>query len=509
MAEPTPPAKVPMPIFLSLVLWSIVGIGIGLVVEIVFAQMAAGTWVWEGPLNLDSTKWFDVSRSTITTVGIFGLGGAALLAYRRQHTAERQHTLDERKQGAVDKTDLRARYTTAAEQLGHEKPAVRLAGVYAMAALADDWHSAEEDEQRQICVDVLCAYLRMEYAPEPEGAKTGEKEVRLTVIKVIASHLRDPSITSSWCGMNLDFTGVVFDGGDFSSAKFIGGNVTFSNAKFIGGTVTFSNAQFTGGNVTFSNAKFDGGNVTFSNAKFDGGTVTFSNAQFTGGTVTFSNAKFTAGTVTFSAAIFAGGLVNFSRSVVGGGSIIFTDTQLIGGNVTFSNARFTGANVSFSRAKFYEGGLNFGSAAFSSGTVNFNGATFATASATFARAKFIGGVASFAKARFTGGVVSFESAKFTAGTVPFETAAFTGGHVSFNKAEFSGATVSFLKIRGNKPAVVSFENIGSWKRPPVFPWAPGAFPAWVLPSSWPPSTAPAKFPDSEDQEPDVLEESTA
>jgi hypothetical protein len=48
---------------------------------------------------------------------------------------------------------LNERFTTAAEQLGSDKPAVRLAGVYAMAAgLADDW-----EENRQTCVDVLCA----------------------------------------------------------------------------------------------------------------------------------------------------------------------------------------------------------------------------------------------------------------------------------------------------------------------------------------------------------------
>jgi hypothetical protein len=48
------------------------------------------------------------------------------------------------------------RFTTAAGQLGSETPAVRLAGVYAMAGLADDW-----TDQRQTCIDVLCAYLRL------------------------------------------------------------------------------------------------------------------------------------------------------------------------------------------------------------------------------------------------------------------------------------------------------------------------------------------------------------
>jgi hypothetical protein len=37
--------------------------------------------------------------------------------------------------------------------------------VYALAGLADDW-----PENRQTCVDVLCAYLRMPYEPRlPPG----------------------------------------------------------------------------------------------------------------------------------------------------------------------------------------------------------------------------------------------------------------------------------------------------------------------------------------------------
>jgi len=47
-----------------------------------------------------------------------------------------------RRRGAVQ------RYQDAAWQLGHDKPAVRLAGIYAMSRLADDWV-----EQRQACIE--------------------------------------------------------------------------------------------------------------------------------------------------------------------------------------------------------------------------------------------------------------------------------------------------------------------------------------------------------------------
>jgi hypothetical protein len=138
---------------------------------------------------------------------------------------------------------LNERFDTVAEHLGSDKPpAVRLAGVYAMAGLADDW-----PEHRQMCVEVLCGYLRMPYEPEPGGDAPVEKrlafqasrEVRHTVIRVIAAHLNGTA-PFSWCGLNFDFAGAVFDGGDFNGARFSGGTVNFAGAEFSGGTVDFS-----------------------------------------------------------------------------------------------------------------------------------------------------------------------------------------------------------------------------------------------------------------------------
>src|SRR6185437_10841392 len=144
---------------------------------------------------------------------------------------------------------LNERFATAAGQLGSDKPpAVRLAGVYAMAGLADDW-----PENRQTCVDVLCAYLRLPYEPDPGDDAPAEKqldfhgsrEVRLTVIRVITAHLKDDAAVS-WQGLNLDFTGAVFDGGDFDLLGFSGGTVSFTGAEF-SGEVGFNGAEFSGG----------------------------------------------------------------------------------------------------------------------------------------------------------------------------------------------------------------------------------------------------------------------
>ena len=90
---------------------------------------------------------------------------------------------------------------------------------------------------RQTCVDVLCAYLRMPYEPDPGQdapqpqrlAFQAIREVRHTVIRVITAHLQKDAEVSLQ-GLNFDFNGVVFDGGDFGGAQFSGGTVDFSRA---------------------------------------------------------------------------------------------------------------------------------------------------------------------------------------------------------------------------------------------------------------------------------------
>ena len=293
---------------------------------------------------------------------------------------------------------LNERFNTVAGQLGSDKPpAVRLAAVYAMAGLADDWQ-----DHRQMCVDVLCAYLRMPYEPGPGDDAPVEKrlafqasrEVRHTVIRVITAHLNGTAPVS-WCGLNFDFAGAVFDGGDFSGAKLSGGTVNFTGAEFSSGTVNFAGAEFSGGTVNFAGAEFSGARVNFFLAKFTGAMVDFAGAKISGGTVGFGYAGFSGGTVNFSSAKFSGAAVHFSRSKFTGESPKFTGVGTSGGTVFFHATEFSGGTVSFSRAEF------------SSETVDFTGA------------EFCGGTVSFSDAEFPGGTVGFTGAGFSGGTVDF------------------------------------------------------------------------------------------
>ncbi|MFK4070461.1 pentapeptide repeat-containing protein [Streptomyces sp. NPDC029674] len=239
--------------------------------------------------RLTSKTLFDLVKLSFGVVAGAGALVALVVAYRRQRVDET---------GALrEATRLHTeRFTTAVSQLGSESAAVRLGGVHALAGLADD---APTDLLRQTCIDVLCAYLRLPYTAETDlppddmtayHAYLALREVRHTIIRLIRDRTAvGPEETHvSWQGYDFDFTGVVFDGGDFSGAVFgPGSTVSFRSARFSGGMVDFSGAGFVSGRVDFGGADFSGGAVRFGGAQFGGGGVDFNGARFSGGAVRF------------------------------------------------------------------------------------------------------------------------------------------------------------------------------------------------------------------------------
>ncbi|MFJ9482260.1 hypothetical protein ACIRRI_46010 [Streptomyces mirabilis] len=254
----------------------------------VLGAVGAGYLIYRFVVDPLVANTSDAIKLTLAILTLIGAVLAGVYAYRKQRIAESDAH-------RADANQFADRYTTAAGQLGHDKAAVRLAGVYALARLADDW-----EEQRQVCIDVLCAYLHMPYQTNPDatGYKEGEREVR-HVIRLIRDHLRlSPLHPHSWQGHDFDFTAVTFDGGDLSGAVFSGGTVTFNAAKFSGATVTFNAAEFSGGTVTFSfGLRISDGTVSMDGAVFSGGTVSFDRAVFSDGTVSIDEAVFSGATV--------------------------------------------------------------------------------------------------------------------------------------------------------------------------------------------------------------------
>ncbi|MEV6334584.1 pentapeptide repeat-containing protein [Nocardia vinacea] len=371
---------------------------------------------------------------------VAGVGGvvALVIAYRRQRDLEQSRFVE--------------RFGAAAAQLGATDVAVRIAGVYAMAGVADE----SDGLRRQQCIDVLCGYLRLPYSPDlganhqsklvlkhhratADGTRAddeerhleyrhNDREVRATIVRVIADHLR-PTAEYSWSTSDFDFRTAYLENVDFSRAKFLG-SARFGEATFSGAVTSFADAIFSG------TASFDG--ATFSN------TASFADATFS------DSASF----------VF----------------VIFSGTAL------FYRATFS-SDVSFLEATFSAG--KFDGAIFS-GIAVFSHATFAS-TASFDSATFSNDVF-FIDATFSS-TASFDSATFS-GTTMFihvtfaSTASFSGvtfsGSASFSGVTFSGTTV--------------FVDPKQWGPPaPRFDWDQDISqkPANIEPQNWPPSVVAA------------------
>lgn len=266
-----------------------------------------GHWGWQGQ------TW--EKRVTYAGALVTALGAviALVVSYRKQQDLE-----DGR---------YATQFAAGAAQLGDASAAVRIAGAYALAALADGHR-----DRRQQCIDALCAYMRLAYDPEFGGGhaasrtvesvnaagtksitthtyRIADREVRLTIISILRDHLRDPKSRTSWCGYDLNFSGAVFDGGSFVGAHFTGGSVQFNGAKFVADRLSFFDAVFSGATVSFHGASFLGGLVSFDKARLEGSRIKFERSLFAKGGVTFDATIFSSGSVQFDDAKFIKGWV--------------------------------------------------------------------------------------------------------------------------------------------------------------------------------------------------------
>ncbi|MFB7825326.1 pentapeptide repeat-containing protein, partial [Streptomyces hydrogenans] len=305
--------------------------------------------------KLDAKTLFDLVKLSFGVVAGAGALVALVVAYRRQRVDEA---------GAHrEATRLHTeRFSQAVDKLGSDSPAVRLGGVHALAGLADD---APDDNLRQTCIDVLCAYLRLPHTPDPGTAELENhhlylalREVRHTILRLIDDHYRRPEGTHhSWQGCDLDLTGVTIDC-----------NMDFSHARFTRSRVSFSGATFSDCMVDFSNAKFSGGTVSFSDARFSGCMVDFGYTTFSGGMVLFADATFSSDcTVTFSGTDISSGSVYFGRATISGSAIYFGNAAISSGTVDFNDATFSSDCT-----------VGFNDAAISGGTVDFRDAMFSS-----------------------------------------------------------------------------------------------------------------------------------
>src|SRR5690606_37162422 len=124
---------------------------------------------------------------------------------------------------------------------------------------------------RQMCIDVLCSYLRMDVEPDTENepdahaAWRARREVRHTILRTIAAHLRPDGSTTNWQGHHFDLRGITLDldlnlqGAQFPENT----DLDLGNAVFSSGCVDFHRAKFSDGLVNFDEAEFIRGLIDF------------------------------------------------------------------------------------------------------------------------------------------------------------------------------------------------------------------------------------------------------
>lgn len=327
----------------------------------VFVAWGINSWLRGRPdLIGDAPDPLAVTRVVLTLVGGVGAVFVGVYAYRRQR-------IEEAASLRADHDQFLSRYNSATEQLAHESPAARLAGVYAMAQLADDWVLESHDGRRQQCVDVLCAYL-----PMPPKGNAGDEEVRATVLSVIVDHVRkDPSDPNSWSSLNFDFSRA--DLRDAHLAGSFSSMVTFRDATFRG-EAALAWVHFSGG-VSFHGATFERlsitGDVSFVS-------LDFSRARFTD-RVSMESVSFS-GFSDFSAAQFEGRFTTFSGSYFH--DEVTFEGAVFRGSTYFDSAAFLGRRASFAHAEFHSD-AHFNHARLGAAHVDLRGVSFQGQIASF------------------------------------------------------------------------------------------------------------------------------
>ncbi|MEU4826931.1 pentapeptide repeat-containing protein [Actinomadura sp. NPDC023710] len=333
------------------------------------------------PQPLDAKTQLELLKLGFALVAGVGALVALVTAYRRQRVDEAAAERAERAQAhaeqvarvnAFDATERRVTelFGQAVEQLGHEKAAVRLGGLYSLERLAQG-----HEQHRQTVTDVVCAYLRMPFhhlqldASETVLVEIARQElqVRLAAQRMLHRHLTafpsdEEQSERYWDGILIDLAGARLIEFDFTRCRPVRAN--FSEALFTG-TARFDEAKFVE-EAGFGGARFKG-NVKFSKTQF-GGTASFDAAKFDD-EVGFDRAQFD-GSAWFDEACF--GKDAWFGSAQFNGPTWFEDNQFYAGawfdEVVFNETiRFRGAR--------FNGDAGFRGSQFN-GTAEFNEAQF-------------------------------------------------------------------------------------------------------------------------------------
>ncbi|WP_207843881.1 pentapeptide repeat-containing protein [Williamsia soli] len=443
-----------------------------------------------------------LTQPVATVIGGLCVVAAGVLAFLVAYWNRRQTEKHWRTSNRQD------RFTAIGTQLADKSAAVRIAGVYAMEALVDDWlkprpipwtwyltkptvtwntkgrtktrnHLAQRSTgQAQACINVLCAYLRL--PPIKDGSKQTriydftaglaaktppvDLHVRQSIVRTIAAHLTDKAPGEQWSHLDFDLSGARLYDAKFAGSHFRG-TANFQQVQFYGESTSFGGAQFHGKNTSFSQAEFHSDRTSFGRAHFYSELTTFFRTQFHGWTTSFSQTAFHGKRTSFSQAEFR------SKST------------------SFTNAQFSGEQTTFKEAQFHRGRASFNQARFCCTRTLFDQVQFRGERTSFNQSQFRGERTSFKRAQFHSQATTFFKAQFHGQLVSFYQVTFDGQSTAFTEAQFQSRRISYLD-----PAV--WENVHfDWDWPlPSAEQGPGlAKPDNVQPDPWPPPLSIAEL----------------
>lgn len=250
-----PPDRKPVRLSLVFLFGFLFSVAVVVGLTWLFAAYETANWSpWLHEPRLSQDKFFEVIRNAVTMGAALGVGITLFFSYRRQRTTEgthritaeaqrtaaeaqktaskalelsnRQHDLElDRRQDAVV-SELRSRYSVAAEQLSAQALTVKLAGVYALATLADDWNRQQSSADRQTCVDLLLATYR---ALDSDTGRDSV-ETKSAIWRSVMDRFRVNNSERRWAVGHVDFSGIKHPDSMVVAVR-IDGSINFSRTR--------------------------------------------------------------------------------------------------------------------------------------------------------------------------------------------------------------------------------------------------------------------------------------
>lgn len=242
--------------------------------------------------------------------------------------------------------ELRTRFVTTVDMFTSTSSIKRTAAFFAMGALADDWDAHGRADESQVCIDVLCAYLRRPLPEELDPARLEVEAERSAGFDVLAKHLSG-SPARSWGSRKINLEGIE-----------ITQTLQIEKMLIDGGSVSFAQA------VLSSTAR-----LRLPGARISNGSLHLNGAQLAGAAVIDLE----------ECVISDGSLVSLARARIGGGASVSFYGANVSGNSRIALSQVevgSGGSISFEDAKIHDSRLHFpGVSILDRAVVTFDGAS--------------------------------------------------------------------------------------------------------------------------------------